>query len=83
MFYVPHSRYTEVRKEDILKVPELDHLVGISLMPVLYIVMGRNGREFFITGHSEYSPMTLDTEYKRDSVQRIEDQHPTKLLSGR
>ena len=65
MFYVPHSRYTEVRKEDILKVPELT-ILSESPDAGVYIVMGRNGREFFITGHSEYSPMTLDTEYKRD-----------------
>ena len=30
------------------------------------MVMARNGREFFITGHSEYSPLTLDNEYRRD-----------------
>ena len=65
MFYVPHSRYTEVRKEDILKVPELT-ILSESPDAGVYIVMGRNGREFFITGHSEYSPMRLDTEYKRD-----------------
>jgi homoserine O-succinyltransferase len=35
------------------------------------MVMGRNGREFFITGHSEYSPKTLDTEYKRDLAKKI------------
>ena len=46
VFYVPHSRHTEVRREDILKVKELT--------------------EFFVTGHSEYSPLTLDTEYRRD-----------------
>lgn len=65
VFYVPHSRYTEVRAEDIKKVPELT-LLSESAESGVYMVMGRNGREFFITGHSEYSARTLDDEYKRD-----------------
>jgi len=64
-FFVPHSRHTEIRAEDILKVPELT-LLSESKESGVYMVMARNGREFFITGHSEYSPNTLDTEYKRD-----------------
>lgn len=65
VFYVPHSRHTEVRREDILKIPELT-ILSESPESGVYMVMARNGREFFITGHSEYSPMTLDAEYKRD-----------------
>ena len=65
VFFVPHSRHTEVRKEDILKVPELT-LLSESRDAGVYMVMARNGREFFVTGHSEYSPLTLDTEYRRD-----------------
>jgi homoserine O-succinyltransferase len=65
VFYVPHSRHTEVRSEDILKVPELT-ILSESPESGVYMVMARNGREFFVTGHSEYSPMTLDSEYKRD-----------------
>ncbi len=64
-FFVPHSRHTEIRAEDILKVPELT-LLSESDESGVYMVMARNGREFYITGHSEYSPNTLDTEYKRD-----------------
>ncbi|MBP6611207.1 MAG: homoserine O-succinyltransferase [Paludibacter sp.] len=64
-FYVPHSRHTEVRKEDILKNAALT-LLSDSPDSGVYMVMARNGREFFITGHSEYSPNTLNTEYKRD-----------------
>ena len=64
-FYVPHSRHTEVRKEDILKVPELT-LLSESDDSGVYMVVARGGREFFVTGHSEYSPLTLDTEYRRD-----------------
>lgn len=65
LFYVPHSRHTEVRKEDILKVPELT-LLSESKEAGVYMVMARGGREFFVTGHSEYSSLTLDTEYRRD-----------------
>lgn len=65
VFYVPHSRNTEVRAEDISRVPELT-LLSESPESGVYMVMGRNGREFFITGHSEYSAHTLDKEYKRD-----------------
>ncbi len=64
-FYVPHSRHTEILRSDIEKVPELS-LLSESDESGVYMVMARNGREFYITGHSEYSPNTLDTEYKRD-----------------
>ena len=64
-FMMPHSRHTEVRKEDILHHPELQ-LIADSEESGVSIVMARNGREFFITGHLEYAPNTLDTEYKRD-----------------
>ena len=64
-FMMPHSRHTEIRKEDILLHPELE-LLAESDDSGVCIVMARNGREFFITGHMEYSPNTLDTEYKRD-----------------
>ena len=64
-FMMPHSRHTEIRKEDILLHPELE-LLAESDDSGVCIVMARGGREFFITGHMEYSPNTLDTEYKRD-----------------
>ena len=64
-FYVPHSRHTEVRRDDILKVPALT-ILSESEESGVYMVMARGGREFFITGHSEYSPYTLNDEYMRD-----------------
>ena len=64
-FYIPHSRHTETRKEDILKVPELK-LLSESDISGVHIVMARGGREIFITGHSEYAPDTLHNEYMRD-----------------
>ena len=64
-FFVPHSRHTEVRREDIEKVSEIK-IISESQDAGVYMVMARGGREFFITGHSEYAPNTLDDEYKRD-----------------
>ena len=75
VFHVPHSRHTEVRKEDILKVPALT-LLSESKESGVYMVMARNGRDFFITGHSEYSAYTLDTEYKRDLKKGLPIQMP-------
>lgn len=65
LFYVPHSRHTEIKKEDIERVSELTILSGSEESGV-YIVMSGEGREFYITGHSEYSPETLHNEYIRD-----------------
>lgn len=64
-FYIPHSHHTEIRREDIERRPELSILAESDESGV-YMVMAREGREFFLTGHSEYSPLTLDTEYRRD-----------------
>ena len=64
-FMMPHSRHTEIHKDDILARPELQ-LIAESDDSGVSIVMARGGREFFITGHLEYSPNTLDNEYKRD-----------------
>lgn len=71
LFYVPHSRHTENRKEDILSVPELT-ILSESEESGVYVVMSRGGREFFISGHSEYSPYTLHNEYLRDKGKGLE-----------
>ena len=64
-FSIPHSRHTEVRRADIELNPELD-ILAESEESGVSVVMARGGREIFLTGHSEYSPLTLDTEYRRD-----------------
>lgn len=74
-FFVPHSRHTEIRKEDILNVPELT-LLSESSESGVYMVMARGGREFFITGHSEYSPNTLNKEYLRDVAKGMDIEVP-------
>ena len=65
VFQMPHSRHTEVHREDILAVPELS-LIAESPDCGVSMVMARGGREFFITGHLEYAPNTLANEYFRD-----------------
>ena len=62
---MPHSRHTEVHREDILACPDLK-LIAESPDCGVSMVMAREGREFFITGHLEYAPDTLDREYRRD-----------------
>ena len=63
---MPHSRHSEVRRDDIMVCPGLQ-LIAESEESGPSIVMAREGREFFITGHMEYAPGTLDNEYRRDA----------------
>lgn len=74
-FYMPHSRHTEIHREDILKDNRLTIIAegeesGVSM------VLARGGREFFVTGHLEYAPNTLDSEYKRDFEKRDDVELP-------
>ena len=69
VFYMPHSRHTDVRREDIEKHNELE-IVAESPDSGVSIVMARGGRQIFVTGHMEYSPYTLDSEYRRDLGKR-------------
>jgi len=75
MFQMPHSRHTELHREDILANPNLS-LIAESPDCGVSIVMARAGREFFITGHLEYAPNTLDKEYKRDKDIRDDVEMP-------
>ena len=79
-FFMPHSRHTEVRREDILRVPELT-LIAEGDVSGVSMVMARGGREIFVTGHSEYSPMTLDTEYRRDLSKGLPIQMPVNYYT--
>ena len=64
-FLAPHSRHTEVRRADIEKVPELT-ILAESVEAGVYLVSSRDGRQVFVTGHSEYDPLTIEAEYERD-----------------
>jgi len=65
VFYAPHSRHTTISAEDIQKHPALK-IIAASEEAGVYIVMAKNGRQIFVTGHSEYDPDTLKREYDRD-----------------
>jgi homoserine O-succinyltransferase len=75
IFYVPHSRNTEVRREDIEKIPQLEILTS-SEMAGVHIIANKNGRQYFITGHSEYDRETIAAEYFRDIDKGIDIQLP-------
>lgn len=75
VFDVPHSRHTEVRREDIEKVKELVVLTSSDISGV-HIVANRNGRQYFITGHSEYDRNTLAAEYFRDREKGLDIEMP-------
>ena len=80
-FSIPHSRHTEVRREDMERCPELD-ILAESEESGVSVVMARGGREIFLTGHSEYSPLTLDTEYKRDLGKGLPIEMPKHYYRG-
>ncbi len=65
VFYAPHSRHTEIKREDVLAVPDLV-LLSESPQAGVYIVLSTDRRHVFVTGHSEYDPLTLQAEYVRD-----------------
>lgn len=64
-FYIPHSRRTEIREDDVQLCPDLK-ILAMSEDSGIGIVTSRGGREFYLTGHSEYAPNTLNSEYRRD-----------------
>ena len=71
----PHSRYTEVRREDIDKQQELVILAESEEAGVL-LVMSRDGKQVFVQGHPEYDRMTLNEEYHRDFNKGLEPDIP-------
>jgi homoserine O-succinyltransferase len=70
VFFAPHSRHTETRREDILAVSELV-LLSESEEAGVYIVISADRRHIFVTGHSEYDPLTLQAEYVRDVQKQL------------
>ena len=69
-FWAPHSRHTTISREDIEAVPELKILASSDKAGV-YAITNKGGRHIFVTGHSEYDPETLKTEYLRDKNQGL------------
>ena len=74
-FWVPHSRHTTVLREDIERVEGLK-IVASSPEAGVYALLSDQGRQIFVTGHSEYDPDTLQKEYLRDKSQGLDIQVP-------
>ncbi len=80
-FMVPHSRHTTVDRAEVEKHPELK-IMASSDEAGLYILSTENGRQVFITGHSEYDPRTLEREYRRDRDAGLPIEIPKNYYPG-
>ena len=80
-FYVPHSRYTTVKREDIENIPLLKVLASSEEAGV-YAIITPGGKQVFLTGHSEYDADTLEKEYKRDKALGINPKVPKNYYPG-
>ena len=80
-FFVPHSRHTTIKREDIEKVPELK-ILSTSDDAGVYVVCTAQGRQIFVTGHSEYDADTLYKEYKRDVDAGLPIEVPKNYFPG-
>jgi homoserine O-succinyltransferase len=81
MFFVPQSRHTEVRREDIINTPGLD-ILSESEAAGVYIAASEDGKQIFVTGHSEYDPHTLKWEYDRDKAKGLRIEVPKNYFPG-
>jgi homoserine O-succinyltransferase len=81
VFFAPHSRHTEIRAEDVARVKDLE-IFSLSDEAGVYIVATKDRRHFFITGHSEYDPLTLKAEYDRDVAKGLPIQIPKNYYEG-
>ncbi len=75
VFYVPHSRHTEIRRQDIAQVKDLQ-ILSYSEDAGVHIISDMDCRKFFVTGHSEYERDTLAKEYFRDKAKGLDIEIP-------
>lgn len=81
VFFAPHSRHTGIHREDVLAHPKLN-IICDSHEAGVYIISAKNGRQIFVTGHSEYDPLTLKREYDRDVAKGLEIKIPKNYFQG-
>lgn len=81
LFYMPHSRYTEIRQGDIERVPELQ-VLAVSDEAGVAITFRKDGRQVFVQGHMEYDLLTLSKEYQRDVALGINPELPSNYFPG-
>lgn len=74
-FSVPHSRFTEVRRTDVERIKDVV-ILAESPESGLYLMCSADGRELYVTGHSEYTALTLDSEYRRDMSRNMNPSIP-------
>ncbi|MBQ1881359.1 MAG: homoserine O-succinyltransferase [Lachnospiraceae bacterium] len=82
LFYIPHSRYTEVRREDIYACPELKVLAEGDNKAGVCLCTAKEGRQVFLFGHPEYDRLTLDKEYRRDLDKGLDVAMPLNYYPG-
>jgi homoserine O-succinyltransferase len=81
VYNAPHSRYTEIKKEDIDKVDDLE-ILSESEESGVYVVASKNMKQIFVTGHSEYDKNTLKKEYMRDKEKGLEIELPINYFKN-
>ena len=81
IFYAPHSRHTEIHAEDLEQIPDLE-ILATSKDAGVFIAASRDGRHIFITGHPEYDPDTLASEYFRDLSAGLPIQLPKNYFTN-
>jgi homoserine O-succinyltransferase/O-acetyltransferase len=75
VFLAPHSRYTEIKREDIIKNNSIE-IISESAEAGIYIVVSKDRKQVYVTGHAEYDPLTLKEEYDRDVSKGMEIEIP-------
>lgn len=81
VFYIPQSRHTTVSEEDVRRVEDLE-IVAVSEESGIGLIVSKNGREIYATGHLEYDPETLALEYFRDADKGMEIKPPAHYFPG-
>jgi homoserine O-succinyltransferase len=81
VFYAPHSRHTEIRREDLEQATGVD-ILAESPEAGIYMAASSDRRMFYITGHSEYDPLTLKAEYDRDQAKGLPIRPPRNYFPG-
>ncbi|MGM0881910.1 MAG: homoserine O-acetyltransferase MetA [Bacillota bacterium] len=81
LFFVPQSRHTEVRRADIEPIEKLE-ILSDSPDSGVYIVASKDGKQIFVTGHSEYDPTSLKFEYDRDQAKGLRIDVPKNYFPG-
>ena len=80
-FWAPHSRHTWIKSEDIERIDELE-ILSDSDEAGVYIIATKDGRRIFVTGHAEYDPLTLKSEYQRDLDKGLSITPPRNYFPG-